>query len=208
MKQAHSSKRRRVATGVYLEAGSYVAGYTHPQSGSWTTAVLSGARNKTEAVKARRALIEGLASGRIAAPSTITVADFAEEWLGTREGRVKPRTYEADERNVAIIRKHFGATRLQDLNARRIEAFLAACRNGHRHRHEAERVDVRPGLRHAPARLRLGRPERPAVVSPCSKVAKHVRPRQVAKSKPRILSADSWTRSSPPPRSGRRATPP
>jgi integrase len=179
-----------VATGIYLEAGSYVAGYTHPVTGSWTTAVLDGARNKTEAVKARRALIEGLASGRVAAPSTITVSDFAEEWLATREGRVKPRTYEADERNVALIKKHFGATRLQDLTARRIEALLAACRKGtitEKKLAEWSCVQLYGTLRRvcdsALANDLL-------IVNPCTKVARHVRPRQVAKSKPRILSAE------------------
>jgi integrase len=179
-----------VATGVYLEAGAYVAGYTHPLTGSWTTAVLSGARNKTEAVRARRTLIEGLASRRIAAPSTITVADFAAEWLATREGRVRPRTFEADQRNVAIIAKHFGTTRLQGLNARGIEAFLAACRKGtvtNKKLAEWSCVQAYGTLRRvcdsAVANDLL-------VVNPCTKVARHVRPRQVAKSKPRILSAE------------------
>ena len=190
MKRIDSRKRRRVAVGLYLEAGSYVAGYTHPQTGSWTTAVLGGATNKTQAVRARRALIEGLVSGRIAAPSTITVADFADEWLSTREGRVKPRTYEADDRNVAIIRKHFGATRLQDMNARRIEAFLAACRKGTVTGTELSEwtcVQAYGTLRRV---CDSAVQNDLLVVSPCSKVAKHVRPRQVAKSKPRILSGD------------------
>jgi integrase len=190
LKQAHSPKRRHVATGVYLEAGAYVAGYTHPLTGSWTTAVLNGVRNKTQAVKARRAMIEGLSSGRIAAPSTTTVADFAAEWLATREGRVKPRTYEADQRNVALIDKHFGTTRLQDLTARRIEAFLAACRNGSvtdKKLAEWTCVQAFGTLRKvcdtAVANDLL-------IVNPCTKVARHARPRQVAKSKPRILSAE------------------
>src|SRR5262245_60824793 len=98
----NSPRRRRVATGIYIEGGSYVASYTHPTTGTWTSAVLKGATNKTEAIKARRDLLAGLASGRIAAPSTVTVSEFAEGWLATREGRVRPRTYEADERNIRI----------------------------------------------------------------------------------------------------------
>jgi hypothetical protein len=138
--------------------------------------------------KARRSLIEGLASGRVAAPSTITVADFAEEWLATREGRVRPRTFEADQRNVSIIRKHFGTTRLQDLTAKRIEAFLGACCKGtvtEKKLAEWSCVQVFGTLRRvcdsAVANDLL-------IVSPCTKVARHVRPKQVAESRPRVLS--------------------
>ena len=156
MKRTDSRKRRRVATGVYYEAGAYVAGYTHPLTGSWTTAVLSSVRNKTEAVKARRALIEGLASGRIAAPSTITVADFASEWLATREGRVRPRTYEADERNVAIICKHFGPLRMQALGVRQVEQFLAKLRSGAVTGNSLAERSVGQGVRSASAGVCLG----------------------------------------------------
>ncbi len=54
-------------------------------TGNWTTKALPNVRTKTEAVRASRALIEG---------------------------RVKPRTFEADERNVGIITRRLGTTRL------------------------------------------------------------------------------------------------
>jgi integrase len=118
------------------------------------------------------------------------VADFASEWLATRDGRVKPRTYEADQRNVAPLTRHFGTTRLQDLTARRIEALLTACRKGtvtDKKLSEWTCVQVYGTLRKvcdsAVANDLL-------VINPCLKVAKHVRPRQVAKSKPSIFSTE------------------
>jgi integrase len=183
-----STRRKRVATGIYFESGSYVAGYTHPLTRSWTTAVLSGARNKTEAVKARRALIEGLASGRVAAPSTITVADFAQEWLSTREGRVKPRTYEADERNVSIIRKHFGSLRVQALGARQVEQFLAKLRSGVVTGNSLSERSVGQAF----GTLRLicasARSDDLLVTNPCDRVQRHARPKQKSTREPRVLS--------------------
>jgi integrase len=179
-----------VATGVYYEAGAYVAGYTHPLTGSWTTAVLSSVRNKTEAVKARRALIEGLASGRIAAPSTITVADFASEWLATREGRVRPRTYEADERNVAIICKHFGPLRMQALGVRQVEQFLAKLRSGAVTGNSLAERSVGQAF----GALRLvcvsAMSDDLLVTNPCDRIQRHTRPTQVSATEPRVLSGE------------------
>jgi hypothetical protein len=57
-------------------------------------------------------LISDLEAGRVAPPTTITVAAFAAEWLAGCEGRVRPRTFEADQRNVRIITRRLGVLRV------------------------------------------------------------------------------------------------
>ncbi len=141
-------------------------------------------------MKARRALIEGLASGRIAAPNTITVADFADDWLGTREGRVRSRTYEADERNVKIIRLHFGSLRLQALGARQVEQFLAKLRSGAVTGNAlAERT-----VGQAFGTLRLicasAVSDDLLATNPCDRIQRHTRPKQKSSREPRVLSSD------------------
>ena len=141
-------------------------------------------------MKARRTLIEGLASGRIAAPSTITVADFAEEWLATRDGRVKPRTYEADARNVAILRKHFASLRLQDLGARQVEQFLAKLRSGAVTGNALAEGTVGQAF----GTLRLicasAASDDLLATNPCERIQRHTRPTQKSIRQPRVLSSD------------------
>src|SRR5438876_10326495 len=79
--QKHSPRRVTVAPGVYRESGSYVAGFTHPISRNWTTRTLPGVTTVTAAKRARAKLISDLEAGRIAPPTTITLAGFASEWL-------------------------------------------------------------------------------------------------------------------------------
>src|SRR5262245_49735063 len=97
-----SPRRATVAPGVYREGRSFVAGFTHPVSRNWTTRTLRGVTTVAAAKKARAKLIGDLEAGRIAPPTSVTLRAFAAEWLAGREGRVRPRTFDADERNVRI----------------------------------------------------------------------------------------------------------
>src|SRR5262245_24418253 len=115
MRTDSSNPRRvRVAEGIYKEGKSFVAGYRYPQSGRWTMRVRKDMRTLGEAKRGRRNLLADLEAQRIAPNSKLTVTALAREWLATREGRVKPRTYETDARGVALIERQFGALRVQD----------------------------------------------------------------------------------------------
>jgi integrase len=193
--QQHSPKRRvTVAPGIYRESGSYVAGFTHPVTRSWTTKALRGATTLTTAKKARARLISDLEAGRVAAPATVTLAAFAAEWLAGREGRVRPRTFEADERNVHIIARRLGATRLQEVDSRKLERFLQDLRSGQATGNPlAERTmlqsfsTLRQILDHAVVGGLLA-------VNPTSRVAKHLRPKATSKRKPQPLTPEEVAR--------------
>jgi len=99
----------------------------------WTLACSSSSRglsNITQAKKARRNLLADLEAKRAVPSSKRTVSNLADQWLKTRLGRVRDRTYETDERYVALVKRHFGGGRVQDVNPRDIECFLTALRNG------------------------------------------------------------------------------
>jgi integrase len=188
------SRRTTVAVGVYRENGSYVAGFTHPLTGSWTTRKLDGVTTVAAAKKARAKLISDLEAGRVAAPTALTVAMFAAEWLAGREGRVRPRTFEADQRNVRIIVLRLGRLRLQEVDGRRIERFLQELRSGAATGNPlAERTalqtytTLRQILEHAVVGDLVA-------VNPCTKVARHLRPRATSTRKPRPLTPDEVQR--------------
>jgi hypothetical protein len=123
-----SPRRVRVAEGIYRENGSWITLYRW--EGRQRSKVLKGTRNLSEARKARRQLLADLETKRAAPTSTITVSALAAEWLASREGRVKPRTFETDARGVALISRYFGGCRVQEVGRREVEAFLSALRRG------------------------------------------------------------------------------
>jgi integrase len=183
-----SSKRRTVAPGIYRVGDNYYGGFTHPRTGNWTERKLAGARNKTEAKRARRDLLAKLAAGAVPPSTSLTLVALATAWLDTRRGRVRPRTLEADERNVDLIRKHFGTTTLARLDGRAIELFLAHLRNGKttgRRQSEWSCVQAYKTLRQicdwAAANDALA-------YNPTTRVARHARPKQQSARKPRLLT--------------------
>jgi integrase len=190
--QSKSSPLRRttVAVGVYRENGSYVAGFTHPLTGSWTTKKLNGVTTVAAAKKARAKLISDLEAGRVAAPSVVTLGALAAEWLAGREGRVRPRTFEADQRNVRIVSRRLGHVRLQEVDGRRIERFLQELRSGAATGNPlADRTALQTytTLRQILERAVVGDL---IAVNPCTKVARHLRPRATSTRKPHPLTPD------------------
>jgi integrase len=194
LKRSDSPKRRRVAAGIYREGNAFVAGFTHPVSRNWTTRALPGVSTVTAAKKARARLLSDLEAGRVAPLATITVATFAAEWLAGREGRVRPRTFDADGRNVGIITRRLGALRLQELDGRRLEQFLQEMRSGKATGNVlAERTvlqcyaTLRQILDHAVISDLIA-------INPCAKVAKHLRPKAVNTRKPHPLTPEEIER--------------
>ena len=132
MKRSDSPKPRRVraAEAVYKQNGVYVAGFRDPESGKWTMPTLKGARTLTEAKRMRRKMITDREARRTASRSTLTLGTLAQEWLASRASLVRPRTLEKDTASVALIERFFGTARVQDIDGRRVEAFIVALRAG------------------------------------------------------------------------------
>lgn len=84
-------RRTRVAPGIYLQDGSYRAGFREPGSGRWRTQKLK-ATTLRAAKTERESLLAALREGRLAARSEITLGALCDEWLATRQGRVPERT--------------------------------------------------------------------------------------------------------------------
>src|SRR5262245_54838813 len=118
-----------MAEGLYIENGTWVAIY-RDHEGRQRSKTLTFARTLTEAKKARRTLLADLEAKRIAPANSITVTVLADEWLDSRQGRVRPRTCETDARGVVLIKRYFGSERVQELDRRKIEGFLTALRRG------------------------------------------------------------------------------
>src|SRR5262249_11454323 len=113
----------------YIESGKWVAIY-RDRDGRQRSTTLPLVRNLTEAKKARRALLADLEAKRIAPASGVTVTTLAGEWLASRNGRVRPRTYATDLRYVALVNAFFGRRRVQEVTPANVEQFLVALRSG------------------------------------------------------------------------------
>lgn len=63
--------------------------------------------------------------GTLRRQSDETLADFADEWLETKKGKVKPATYGSYERYVRVhIKPAIGYMKLDELNSRHIQSFV------------------------------------------------------------------------------------
>src|SRR5262249_13383383 len=102
-----ASRRKRMAEGLYIESGNWVAIY-RDHDGRQRSKTLPFVRNLTEAKRARRTLLADLEARRIAPASGITVAVLADDWLASRTGRVRERTSETDSRYVTLVKSFFG----------------------------------------------------------------------------------------------------
>ena len=186
----HSSKPRRVrrAQGIYTEGGSWIALYRY--EGKQRSKVLRGVSNITQAKAARRRLLADLEAKRAAPASTITVKAMADLWLASRRGRVRPRTFETDERYVALIKRYF-LKRVQDVEPRDVERFLNALREGKvgaSGRPMAERT-VGNALKTLKSVLHMAVLDGGLAVNPCERLQPHVRPKQRNRRTPTLLAA-------------------
>ena len=86
--QRDSSKRRlRVAPGIYIKNGVYIAGFSDPNTGKWTMPTLK-ATTLTAAKRERASLLSALDEGRAASKSELTFDACLDRYLETlRLGR-------------------------------------------------------------------------------------------------------------------------
>jgi integrase len=100
--------------------------------------------------------------------------------------------YEADERNVALIKKHFGSLRVQALSARQVEQFLTKLRSGAVTGNSLAERSVGQAF----GTLRLicasAMSDDLLVTNPCDKIQRHARPKQKSIRNPRVLSNEQF----------------
>jgi integrase len=173
-------RRVRVAPGIYMQDGSYRAGFREPGSGRWRTQKLQ-ATTLRAAKKERESLLSGLREGRLAARSEITLDQLADEWVATRRGRVSERTVEYDETQLKRIRPVLGNVRVQALTVTDVRRLLAASAT----LSEWSRYGMLRVLRQV---LKMARDEGLIVRDPAEALQRHERPKQRSKRKGRRLS--------------------
>src|SRR5262245_49833446 len=79
--QGDSSKgRRRVAPGIYIKNGIYVARFNDPNTGKWTMPTLK-ATTLTAAKKERASLLSALEEGRAASKSELSFDTCLDRYL-------------------------------------------------------------------------------------------------------------------------------
>lgn len=177
-KDLSSPRRVRVAEGIYKESGSWIAVYRYESK--QRSQVLRGVSNVTQAKAARRRLLADLEAKRIAPASSTTVTALADEWLVSRQGRVRQRTYETDRRYVALVKRYFGTKRAQDVEPRHVAAFLVALRAGSvgASRRPMAEWTVGNALKTLRAILQVAVLDGGLPFNPCERLQPHVKPKQ------------------------------
>jgi integrase len=79
-----SSRRERVAPGIYLKNGVYIAGFNDPNTGKWTMPSLK-ATTLREAKRERASLLAALHEGRAASRSALTFDTCLDRYLEALE---------------------------------------------------------------------------------------------------------------------------
>ena len=107
-------RRKRMAEGLYIESGNWVAIY-RDHDGRQRSKTLPLVRNLTEARKARHTLLADLEARRIAHREHRHRRRSGRRVARSRTGRVRPRTYETDcpvrRLGEVLLRTQAGAAR-------------------------------------------------------------------------------------------------
>jgi integrase len=184
-------RRKRMAQGLYIEGGTWVAIY-RDLDGRQRSKTLPFVRNLTDAKKARRTLLVDLEAKRIAPASRLTVTDAADAWLKSREGRVRDRTLEADTRGVGYLKRYFGTRRMQDVSPSDISAYLTSLRAGKvgASGRRLSEWSVIGALKAARGVFGAAVLDGTLAVDPTRRLQAHVRPKQVNARHPLVLTAN------------------
>jgi integrase len=126
--QADSSKRRRrVASGIYLKNGIYIAGFADPTTGRWTMPSLQ-ARTLKAAKLERASLLAALREGRAASGSELTFGECLDRYIetleisGAREKTIRTMRDIVDHH----VRPTLAATPVQKITAADVRAVFRA----------------------------------------------------------------------------------
>jgi integrase len=176
-------QRQRVAPGISLKKGVYVAGFNDPNSGRWTMPTLK-ATTLAAAKRERSSLLAALREGRAASRSTLTFDACLDTYLGTLEAsRARPKTVRT-MRQVADrhVRPALGAKPVQKITTTDVRGVLRTVA----HLSGSTRTKVYRVMREGFA---VAVREDALVRSPLEKLDKRELPKQSSQKKPRRLDA-------------------
>jgi integrase len=183
---AKRGKRERVAPGVYLRAGKYLAQYVDIDGR--VRFKTTSARNLTEAKAERERLRVHVRSGEAVVPSKLTLAAVAEDFFSTFESLVQAG--EKSERTLVLYRqrwrshleRNLGRLPVQSIRAEHVARVLEALRRAGLSPWTVKGIHVLLGsiFAHAMARGLL-------LESPLKRLAKSELPRGKAQTKARTL---------------------
>jgi integrase len=173
--------RRRVASGIYIKDGVYVAGFNDPNTGRWTMPTLR-AKTLTAAKKERASLLAALREGRAVSRSELTFDTCLDHYLaalagsGARAKTIRTMGEIADRH----IRPMLGAKEVQKISTVDVRAVLRAVA----HLSGSTRTKVYRVMREGFA---VAIREDALVRSPLDKLDRRELPKQRAQKKPRRL---------------------
>lgn len=124
------SRRERVAPGIYVREGIYIAGFNDPNTKRWTMPTLK-ATNVRDAKSERAALIAALREGRAASRSVLSFDDCLDAYLeALAGGSARERTVEHN-RWVAerYLRTPLGAKPVQQITTADVRRVLRSVRH-------------------------------------------------------------------------------
>jgi integrase len=122
-------RRERVAPGIYVKDGVYIAGFNDPNTKRWTMPTLK-ATNLRDAKRERAALLAALREGRAASRSTLTFDDCLDSYLDAlaggdaRERTVRHNRWVADR----YLRGPIGPKPVQQITTADVRRVLRAIR--------------------------------------------------------------------------------
>jgi integrase len=173
--------RRRVAAGIYLKNGVYVAGFNDPNTGRWTMPTLK-AKTLTAAKKERASLLAALREGRAVSRSELTLDTCLDHYLaalaasGARAKTIRTMHGIADRH----IRPMLGGKEVQRISTGDVRAVLRAVA----HLSGSTRTKVYRVMREGFA---VAIREDALVRSPLDKLDRRELPKQQSQKKPRRL---------------------
>jgi integrase len=120
-------RRRRMAPGIYVKNGVYIAGFNDPKTGRWTMPTLKAA-TLTAAKRERAALLSALGEGRAASRSKLTFGTCLDSYLAALEASGAREKTVRTMRGIAErhVRPALGAKEVQKVSTADVRAVLGA----------------------------------------------------------------------------------
>jgi integrase len=125
--QLDSSKRRqRVAPGIYIQNGAYIAGFNDPNTGKWTMPTLK-ATTLTAAKRERASMLSALRERRAASKTALTFDACLDRYLNALEASARAKTVRTMREIVdRHVRPLLGAKQVQQIGSGDVRAVIRA----------------------------------------------------------------------------------
>jgi integrase len=125
-----NTRRERVAPGIYLKNGVYIAGFNDPNTGNWTMPTLK-ATTLREAKRERASLVAALREGRAASRSTLSFDSCLDRYLEALEGGSAREKTVRHNRWIAkrYLRDRLGAKPVQEITTSDVRKVLRSVKS-------------------------------------------------------------------------------